>query len=305
MFVGAHMSIAWWLFEAFGRSEEIGGNTLQIFSKSPRGRSIPHYDESIFEQSVHQRKKHHQTGGIIHANYLANLSKPFEECKTDINSILHDFQVASKIGFEGVNVHIGKWKWFSTKEEAFKNMAKNVDHICKTAKKEGRDAQFLFENTAGQGSELGSNLEELGSFYKGYLKDLPVKFCIDTCHARAGWIDYTNFEQFLDQFDSKIGLDNLFCFHLNDSKAPLGAKLDRHASLGKGFIGLPVLKNVIQRAAKTKRHCYLETPEPEIWAEEIQMVNEIAAGTFKGIDAFHKKYFKSMALKKFEEKGLF
>lgn len=106
--VGAHVSIAGGLHLAFERSQAIGANTLQIFAKSPRGRSIPKYTEEQYALAREYRKKHGQIGGLIHANYLANLSKPFEECQMDIKSILHDFEVAHHTGFEAVNVHVGK-----------------------------------------------------------------------------------------------------------------------------------------------------------------------------------------------------
>lgn len=106
--VGAHVSVAGGLHLAFERSHAIGANTLQIFAKSPRGWAIPQYTEEQYALAREYREKYSQIGGLIHSNYMANLSKPFAECQIDIKSILHDFEVAHHTGFEAVNIHVGK-----------------------------------------------------------------------------------------------------------------------------------------------------------------------------------------------------
>ena len=303
--IGAHTSIAGGLPNALSRSEAIGANTLQIFAKSPRWRSIPPHTDEELQECLVQRKSTQQLWGLIHSNYLANLSKPFEDCKTDIASILDDFIIAQATGYEAVNIHIGKWKWFSTRDEAMKNMVKNVEYIISQNQKKNISVQFVFENTARQWSELGSTIEELSYFHQNYLKGLPVKFCIDTCHAFAGGIDITDFDKVIDQFATHIGIDQLYCFHLNDSKAPLWARLDRHASLWKWFIGRPALSQVIKRAYENSRPLFIETPDNDIRPQEISQVKKIISGDESRIPSFHQKHFKTMTLKKFEEKGLF
>lgn len=104
-----------------------------------------------------------------------------------------------------------------------------------------------------------------------------MKFCIDTAHCQGGGIDVAKRDEFVEEFDKKIGIAQLYSIHLNDAKVPLGAKRDRHASLGTGFIGWPALSKVIKRAAKNDRGLYIETPEPDIRAEEITKVRKIVA----------------------------
>lgn len=131
------------------------------------------------------RKKFGQVGGIIHSNYLANLSKPASEIRYEVDSIVHDFMLAHIHGYDGVNVHIGKSLGRTSIDEAMKNMVINIEKILTQVKDKGYDdVQFLFENTAGQGSEIGSNLDEVAYFRNTYLKDLPVKFCYDTAHCQ-------------------------------------------------------------------------------------------------------------------------
>lgn len=309
MKIGAHMSIAGWIHLAFERSAEIGWTSLQIFSKSPRGWSMPEYTEEQFALAREYRTKYKQEGWIIHANYLANLSKPKSECEKDIASIIHDFMVAQQTGFEWINVHIGKQKWFDSKDEAFANMAKNVEYILQECNRLGYTSpKYLFEITAWQGSELGTTIEEIGYFYKNYLKDFPIAFCFDTAHARWAWNDLSKRKDIAALWDEKIWLDKLYAFHLNDSKAALGSHLDRHAPLGRGAIWWETLIPIIQWAVAHNKPIFLETTEPERWPEEIQYIKQIISGDTAAVEALHKKEYRTELLKKFqsaEDQSLF
>lgn len=299
--VWTHTSIAWWIENAFPRSAKIGWNTMQIFAKSPRWWKIPEYDDSQFQQWMIWRKELDQVRGLVHSNYLANLAKPTDETSIEIDSIVHDFKVAYKLWCEAVNVHVGKMKWRESLDEAMSNMVKNVECILKHVDDNGWwEVQYLFENTAWQWSEIGSTLDELWYFYKEYLQDLPVKFTIDTAHCRWWWIDISNRENFLSEFDEKVWIDQLHSIHLNDSKVVLWSKLDRHASLGRGFIGMPAIANIVSWAAKNDRAVYIETPEPELWPDEIEMVKKIVDDNTDWIDWFNSTYYKTQYLKKFE-----
>jgi deoxyribonuclease IV len=303
MKIWAHMSIAGWLHLAFERSAEIGGTSLQIFSKSPRGWSLPSYTDEQFALAREYRIKYKQDGWIIHANYLANLSKPADECKPDIASIIHDFMVGTETWFEWINVHIGKQKWFENKDDAFKNMTKNVEHILTECDKKKYTPKFLFEITAGQWSELGTTIDEIWYFYKNFLKDLPIAFCFDTAHAWGAGNDLAKRGDVISQWDEKIWIENLFAFHLNDSKAALWSHLDRHAPLGRWAIWWETLIPIIQRWAKHNTWIYLETTDNERRPEEITYVRDIIAGDIWAVMDLHKKEYKSELLKKFQAWG--
>ena len=295
------MSIAWWIHNAFGRSAAIGWNTLQIFTKSPRWRSIPVIDDEELSLCFREREIHGQVWGLVHSNYLANLSWTLDETKQALDSIKHDFMIAHHTWFEAVNVHVWKLKWRASLDEAMTNMVKNLELILKHNKDNNYTPLFLFENTAGQWSEIGSTLDELGYFYQNYLKDLPVKFCMDTAHCRWWGIDLRNWESVLAEFDEKIGLDNFYSVHLNDAKVPLWSNLDRHAPMGKWFIGWPVIRPIVERASNTWRKLYLETKNPDLWPEEIQKITRITAGDTDRINQEHQQEFRSDVLKKFED----
>lgn len=297
------MSIAWWLHLAFERAAEIWATSLQIFSKSPRWWSIPSYTDEQFALAREYREKYQQNWGIIHANYLANLSKPQHECEKDIASIIHDFYVWHETGFEWINVHIWKQKWFENKDDAFANMTRNVEYILEQNKKHGYSPKFLFEITAWQGSELGTTIDEIGYFYQNYLKDLPIAFCFDTAHARWAWNDLNKWSDIIGLWDDKIGIDKLYAFHLNDAKVALGSHLDRHAPLGRWAIGWPALISVIQWAAKHNKGIYLETTDNDRRPEEIAYIKQIIAWNTTEVDRLHAREFQSELLKKFQADG--
>lgn len=310
--IWTHVSIAWWIEKAFERSAETGNTTLMIFAKSPRGWKIPEYSEEQFLQWLENRKKYEQLNGMIHSNYIANLSKPASDSQTERNSIIHDFICADRLWYESINVHVGKEKDRKDKDEAMSNMRDNVSQIIQELEdKKLNHIQYLFENTAGQGSEIGSTIEELGYFTKNYLADLPVKFTIDTAHLQWWGVEFGNWDLFLEKFDQYVWVDRLHSIHLNDSKAIPGSHLDRHASLGRGFVWFPRFVWAIQRAAKNDIPLYIETPEPERWADEVEKVKMIARWDINWIEQFHAQNYQTQYLKKFENmrgdesKGLF
>lgn len=313
--IWAHTSIAWGISKSFERSFEIWWNALQIFAKSPRWwffQSDKLSKEEI-NNSLEGWTKYNQIWWIIHSVYLINLAKDPKDSEKDIQSVIDDFEIAEKLWFAAVNVHLGKY-WEYTKQQAIENMVNNLGVILERIK--DSNVLFVFENTAGQGSEIGWNFEELWNFYDQLkekfgkeLVETKIKFCFDTAHAWWAWYDLNKWDEVLKLYDKYIWLNNLYCFHLNDSKAMLGSKLDRHANLGKGFIWLPALTKVIKWAAENDRPIVLETPDDKIWPQEIQMIKWILDWTFNEIMVtdFHKENFKTEVLKKFEnvEEGLF
>jgi deoxyribonuclease IV len=299
--VWTHTSIAQGIELAFERSERMWWDTLQIFAKSPRGWTIPQYTHQQIVAWQEARKKCHQHGGVIHSNYLVNLSKSAELITQEIDSVLHDFTIAHALWYQYVNVHIGKSKWYASLQDAMMHMAKNVERICKKVRDAGYDTvQFLFENTAWQWTEIGSTLEELSLLATEYMHDLPVKYCIDTAHCHGWGIAIDTWDLFVEEFDKSIGIDKLAAIHLNDAKVILWSKLDRHACLGHGAIGWHALSKVIEWAYKYDRDLFIETPDPDLWEKEIAYVRRIGRWDLDWIDEEHQRVYCTQMLKKFE-----
>lgn len=243
-------------------TEEYGANAMQVFTKSPRSRQvkpIPEEDAKEFQQIAKQ-------GGIkyiiAHSSYLLNFGKPLSEVAWAEKDLTTDFERLSSLGGNGVIIHIGK-SLAGDPQKALQNVVENAKIIVEKTEKTG--LEYILENTAGQGTEVGTTIEELAQIWKGLKGFSPrIRFCLDTAHLHGAGYDLSTektVQKFLDDFDQAIGVKNLSCFHFNDSKVELGKKVDRHINLGLGEIGLPGLTEIARFAASKSIPLICETPE--------------------------------------------
>lgn len=275
-----HVSISWWYENWFKNSATIWSETLQIFTKSPKVWKLPEVDDKELTQINNTRPSYSQIWGIVHSSYLANLAKFPEEAISDVQNVMFDIRVWSLLWYEAINVHIGKSAWRYTTKQAMENMRSNVEDILDYREKNSYNIKFLFENTAGQGSEIWSNLNELDILYNDYMWWLDVGFCLDTAHLRWWGIDIWIWDDFIEQWDKKIGIKQIQCIHLNDSKVPLWSRLDRHSNLGRWFIGVKKLSNVIKWACKQDIPMIIETPDDTRYKDELIIVRQIIENKF-------------------------
>ncbi len=308
MLLGAHMSIAGGIFNAFERSYNIWWNSLQIFGKSPRGRKFAKskIDDEDIAKARKYKQKFDQKWWVIHSVYLINLAKNYKDAKKSIDSVVDDFWLAGQLGLDAVNTHLGKTVGLS-RDKAIENMVSNMWYIFDEIK--DMSVKFLFENTAWQGTEIGYKFEEFGKLYsklenkywKSFVSE-KVGICIDTAHGRGAGYDWNDLEGVLDEIDEYLWTDKIGLLHLNDTKAIIDSNLDRHASLGYGFIGLPSIAKLVKYWSKQNIPMILETPNSDIWKKEIEMLKGIIEWKFNDtqIKNFHNKNFKTQYLKKFE-----
>ncbi len=278
--VGAHVSIAGGFIEAFKRAKEIDATALQIFAKSPRS-AASRKVTAAESKEVAEFTKRYPLSGVIHASYLLNFAQKMDERHYQYRSLAEDLENAEALGLGGVVVHLGKTKEGDL-SEAIKTYAHNIAHIVNNSKT--KKVRLLLENTAGQGSEFGYRFEEWGQtldLIKEKLKDRKrIGVCLDTAHSFSGGYDWSNkktLEESLVLFDKHVGFKNLGCVHLNDSKKPLSARVDRHEDIGKGMIGAPGLKLLVKKILQSKKDIpfILETPETSIlYKEQINAVRK-------------------------------
>ena len=143
------------------------------------------------------------------------------------------------------------------------------------------DVIAVFENTAGQGSNMGWNFDHLAGMIEKTALPERCGICIDTCHAFAAGFDLTvpeSYEAFWEEFDRKIGLKFLKGMHLNDAKGTCGGRLDRHDSIGKGNLGIETFRRLLADPRTDNIPLILETPDEAIWSEEIALLKSFAAG---------------------------
>ena len=246
--IGIHTSIAGSYVNALEASRKLGSNTLQIFSASPRmwqggAARIPEVDAHVFRE----RRDQLRLGPlVVHANYLINLASAQRMLQTRSIQAFHDEIVrAIALGADCLVVHPGA-RGESTARHAISTIVESVKQASKRAPMGG--LHILIENTAGMGSAVGARLEEVGEILAG-LRDFAVGACLDTAHLFAAGYDIKSeagLASTIGQIESSIGLENVLVFHVNDSKTPLGGRVDRHEHIGKGKIGAEAFARILR-----------------------------------------------------------
>jgi deoxyribonuclease-4 len=246
--IGIHTSIAGSYLNALESARKLGCNALQIFSASPRmwqggSARIPDVDAHAFRA----RRAELGLGPlVIHANYLINLASEQRMLQTRSIQAFHDEIVrAMALGADFLVVHPGA-RGEATPGQAISTIIESVKQASKRAPMGG--LRILIENTAGMGSAIGARLEEVGEILAG-LRSLPVGACLDTAHLFAAGYDIKSeggLASTIGQIDGAIGLENVPVFHVNDSKIPLGGRVDRHEHIGKGKIGAAAFARILQ-----------------------------------------------------------
>jgi deoxyribonuclease IV len=246
--IGIHTSIAGSHLNALESAKKLGCNALQIFSASPRmwhtaNVRIPESDAKAFRA----RRAELQLGPlVVHANYLINLAAAQPMLRTRSIQGFHEELVrAVMLGADFLVVHPGA-KGESSMELAIATVVESVKQAARRVPMAGM--RILIENTAGMGTSVGARLEDVAQILRG-LRELQLGVCLDTAHLFAAGYDIRSevgLANIIAHIDHTIGLDNVPVFHVNDSKIPLGGKVDRHEHIGKGKIGEQAMMRFLQ-----------------------------------------------------------
>lgn len=261
--LGAHQSISGGFTEALKRIKKIGGNTLQIFSSSPRGWK----NTEISNQEINKfrvLKKELQIEPVyFHASYLINLADNSKIGYLSKKSLINELMLASNLNIKGSIVHLGSFKNHQSPKSDFQNnshyqiLFKNIIEILDQTPK---NTIFIIENAGNR--KIGQTLEELSFIFK-QLNSERVRLCLDTCHLFANGYQFKTqkeLDEFLSQLDQLNLLSILELWHLNDSRDPLNSGRDRHENIGQGTIGIEEFK-VLLNHPQTKNYPFIiETP---------------------------------------------
>jgi len=277
MRVGAHVSIAGRFYKAVERAEALGCETMQIFSRNPRGWRWKQVPAADVEEFKHRRAEADIRPLVVHIPYLINLASPDPALyKRSIEYYIEDIKFSDEIGADYFVTHMGSHKGMGEKF-GLKRLADALNVIAKKARPE---VEILLEITAGTGNSLGYKFEHIGYLIKR-VKGARLGVCFDTAHAFGAGYDIKTkkgFEATLKELDSETGLDRLKVVHINDSKASLGSKKDRHEDIGAGEIGLPAFKRIVNHPALRKLPFILETPHMEFGRDKNNL--DIVRGCF-------------------------
>jgi deoxyribonuclease-4 len=295
--LGAHMSVAGGLPRAAERAVVHRCQAFQIFAKNGsqwRGRAVPPEEVQEF------REKTAAAGiGIVvsHASYLINLAATDPALRQrSIDAMGDEIDRAEALGLLGVVLHPGCYTQGSEQRGLDLIAAALVDLLA--ARGAGR-TMVLLEQTAGQGTALGRTFEQLASIIAAARHHARLGVCLDTCHLLAAGYDVCSadgYDQTIAQFERLIGFERLKVWHVNDSKRPLGSRVDRHEHIGKGFLGLPFFQRLVNDARFQHLPMLLETPKTEGRSPnrvEIDRLDARNLKTLRGLLAETRQTFKT------------
>ena len=270
--IGTHMSIAKGLAKTAENVVEMGANTMQIFSRNPRGSNFKTYtDEEIAK--FQKIRRDNQFGPLLaHAPYTMNLASAQEKVYEFACTVIReDTARMDALGIENMVFHPGSHTGIGI-EAGIENIIAGLDQAITGEE----NITILLETMTGKGTEIGARFEHLKAIRDGVKHPERIGICLDTCHVFAAGYDIVNdLDVVLEEFDQVLGLELLKAIHLNDSMMPFGSHKDRHATIGSGEIGMNTLLHVLRHPLLRELPFYLETPlDDQGHKEEIQMIRE-------------------------------
>jgi deoxyribonuclease IV len=235
--LGAHVSTTGGIHTAIDRIEKLRGDSVQLFTQSPRTWRPTNHDPANFERFKERRAETGVGGVLCHALYLVNLATPDKTVYgKSVATLVNTVDVAAAIEADGVVFHVGSHLGAGLEaglEHVVPALEEALDHCSDTT-------WLLMENSAGAGGTIGRSLAELGTIFERLGRHRRLGICLDSCHLYASGYDVTDageLDAVLQEVDTLFGLERLRALHVNDSKAPLGSNRDRHENIGDGLIG--------------------------------------------------------------------
>lgn len=272
--LGAHMSIAGGYYKAVDAAAALGMDTVQLFTKNNnqwRAKELTDREAAEFRAAV---ERHGIRCPIAHDSYLINLASPDPQLWTrSAEAFEVELLRAEKLGLDYVVTHPGAYTT-SSEELGIAKVAEALDYVHRRAPT--LKVRVLLENTAGQGTNLGWRFEQLAAIISQIAEPERVGVCIDTCHTWAAGYPLATPEEYestVAEIQRTVGLARVKAFHLNDSKQPLGSRIDRHEHIGKGHLGLAPFRYLLNDARFAAAPMYLETAKEQVDGEEMDAVN--------------------------------
>ena len=274
-YIGAHVSASGGVEFAPINAHEIGANAFALFTKNQRQWvSKPLTEESIQLFKENCEKYNFQADYILpHDSYLINLGHPEEEGLAKSRAaFLDEMQRCEQLGLRLLNFHPGSSLNKIAIEDCLALIAESINITLEKTK----GVTAVIENTAGQGSNLGSEFWQLKYIIDRVEDKSRVGICLDTCHTYTAGYDIVNdYDKVFDEFEKEVGFKYLRGMHLHDSKKELGSHVDRHDNIGKGLIGSTFFEKLMKDSRFDNMPLILETPDESKWAEEISWLRSV------------------------------
>ncbi|CAN5159488.1 deoxyribonuclease IV [soil metagenome] len=261
---GAHMSAAGGCHKALLAAQSFACETVQLFTKNNNqwnAKDFTEADVQLFRDTLSASTLQFP---MAHDSYLINLASPDDQLfKRSVDAFVVEMQRAEQLGLAYLVTHPGAHVG-SGEEAGLERVIAGLDEAHQRCP--GLKVRVLLETTAGQGSSLGWRFEQLGHILKGVRESDRYGICLDTCHVFAAGYELapsSAYKKTMKEFDRHIGLDRLYACHLNDSVKPLGSRVDRHAHLGKGQLGIEAFQHLVNDKKFRDLPMVLETPKED------------------------------------------
>ena len=272
--VGAHVSAGGGVENAPLTAKAIGAKAFALFTKNQRQwKAKPFTNDNIEKFKENCKECGYLPEHVLpHDSYLINLGHPEKEgLEKSRNAFLDEMQRCEQLGLTMLNFHPGSHLKKIEEDACLKRIAESINiSLDKT-----KGVSAIIENTAGQGTNMGFRFEHLATIIDNVDDKDRVGVCLDTCHTFTAGYDLRTkkaFKTTMDEFEKIVGFKYLSAMHLNDSKPDLGARVDRHQSIGKGKLGVDPFRFIMNDKRFDEIPMVLETIDDTIWAEEIELL---------------------------------
>jgi deoxyribonuclease-4 len=269
--IGVHLGTAGGASNAVEKAREIGANTFQFFSSSPRMWRAPKVDPKQAERMRELRAKLDVSPVVIHTSYLVNVCSQTDEIREkSIAAFRGEIERALAFGADYLVLHPGSWNGL-TREQGLKLAADSITRSIDGLPWQGTGFHILIENTAGAQFSLGGSFEQVAELVELLKVCAPVGVCLDTCHTHVAGYDLVSAEGYEDTMKlvaSTVGFDAVKVWHCNDAKAARGSKLDRHEHIGQGTMGVEPFRRLLNDRRFAHAAFIAETPVDEPGDEE-------------------------------------
>ncbi len=278
-YIGAHVSAAGGVENAPLNAKAIDATAFALFTKNQRQwRAKPLSDESIRRFKANCAEAGYTPDQILpHDSYLINLGHPEPEgLEKSRTAFVDEMRRCQQLGLKYLNFHPGSHLKKISQAACLGRIAESIN----LALEQTEGVTAVIENTAGQGTNVGHRFEHLKAIIDRVADKRRVGVCLDTCHTFSAGYDLVTrdgYEATLARFGEVVGFDFLKGLHLNDGKKDQGSRVDRHASLGEGTLGLKAFRMIMNDPRFYGIPMILETPDDTRWAEEIRLLEAMAA----------------------------
>lgn len=279
MKIGAHMSISGDLYKCVNRGNEVGCEVVQIFTKSNRRWEAKEIEQQDRAQLLEVEEEQGIDVLMVHMSYLINLAKKDQDAwEKSYHAFVEELERAEYLEIPLIcfhpGSHLGNGVEFGI-ERIAKGVQKALDESDTT------DVRVLIENMAGEGTSIGAEFSHLRDLLGEIDRPERTGVCLDTAHLHASGYSLCgpSYEETMNEFDTVVGLDQVFGWHLNDTEKELGSEVDRHHHIGKGNIGEKPFQKLVRDDRFSDLPGFLETPKENDWDEKnISLLKKLRNG---------------------------